>query len=89
MVLFRLFVGAFRGMLLVRDSAFGPAGLIAFHVRSIEAVEPAQLYRHVFVDGTGVRLLFRDTQFRQTIQDLVGLYFQLARQLVDANLLHR
>ena len=89
MVRFRLFPAAFRSVLFVRDGAFRAAGLIAFHLRRIEAVEPPQLDRHVFVNGTGVRFLFCDAQFGQTIQNLVGLHFQLARQLVDANLLHR
>ena len=54
-----------------------------------ESVEPAQLYRHVFVDGAGVRLLLGYAQFGEPVQYLVGLDFQLPRQLVDTNLLHR
>src|ERR1035437_10616954 len=36
-----------------------------------------------------MRLFFRDAKFRQAVQDLVSLDFQLPRQLVDSNLLHR
>jgi hypothetical protein len=51
--------------------------------------QAAQLDRHVFIDGAGVRLLFGDAQFGQPVQDLVGLDFELPCQLVDSNLLHR
>jgi hypothetical protein len=36
-----------------------------------------------------MRLLFGDAEFRKAVQDFVGLDFQLSRQLVDSNLLHR
>jgi hypothetical protein len=49
----------------------------------------AQLDRHVLVDGTGVRLLFGDAQLREQLEYFVSFDFQLPRQLVDANLLHR
>jgi hypothetical protein len=52
-------------------------------------IEAAKPYRRVFVDRAGVRLLFRDAHFGEPLQDLVSLDFQLSRQLVDSNLLHR
>ncbi len=58
-------------------------------IRNIEAVQAAQLDGHVFIDRAGVRLLFGDAQFREPVQDFVSLHFQLPRQLVDSNLLHR
>ena len=60
-----------------------------FQIGHIESVQPAQLDGHVFVDGAGVRLLFGDAQFGEPVQDFVSLDFQLPRQLVDSNLLHR
>jgi hypothetical protein len=80
---------AFRSLFLVRYGALRSPRILAFQIRRIEAVEPPQLDRHVLVDGAGVRFLFGDAQFGESIQNLVGLYFQLPRQLVDANLLHR
>jgi hypothetical protein len=55
----------------------------------LKSVQAAQLYRHVFIDGAGVRLLLGDAQFGEAVQNLMGLDFQLPRQLVDPNLLHR
>jgi len=75
--------------LFVRDGAFRSARIVTVRFRCVEAVEPPQLDRYVFVDRAGMRFLFRDAQFGEPIQNLVGLNFQLPRQLVDANLLHR
>jgi len=36
-----------------------------------------------------MRLLFLDAQLGEPVEDFVSLYFQLPRQLVDPNLLHR
>jgi hypothetical protein len=55
----------------------------------LKTVQTAQLDRHVFIDGAGVRLLLSDAQFEEPIQYFVSLDFQFPRQLVDANLLHR
>jgi hypothetical protein len=65
-------------------------GLFVFRggVRHVESVKPSQLDGHVFVDGAGMRLLLADSQFREPVENLVSLYFQLASQLVDANLFH-
>lgn len=41
------------------------------------------------VDGAGVRLFFGDAEFREQVQYLVGLNFQLPRQLVNSDLSHR
>jgi hypothetical protein len=48
-----------------------------------------KLERRVFVDGAGVRLLFGNAQFGEQLQNFVSFDFQLPRQLVNANLLHR
>jgi hypothetical protein len=63
------------------------SGLVGF--RYFESIEPAQLYRHVFVDGAGVRLLLDHAQFGEPVQYFMGLHFQLPRQLVNSNLSHR
>jgi hypothetical protein len=64
-------------------------GFFSRQVRYVETVEPPQLDCYVLVDGAGMRLLFGHAQFRQPIQNLMGLDFQLPSQLVDANLFHR
>jgi hypothetical protein len=53
------------------------------------AIVAAKLDRRVFVDGAGVRLFFRDAEFREQVQYFVGLDFQLPRQLVNSDLSHR
>jgi hypothetical protein len=50
---------------------------------------PAQLDRHIFVYRAGMGLLLGNSQFREQLQNFVGFYFQLPRQLVDANLSHK
>jgi hypothetical protein len=57
--------------------------------RSVEAVQAPQLEGDVFIDRAGVRLLLGDAELRKPLENLVSLHFQFARQLVDANLLHR
>jgi hypothetical protein len=49
----------------------------------------AQLQRNVFIDRTGVRLLFLHTQFRKHIDDYAGLHLKLPSQLVNSDFLHR
>jgi hypothetical protein len=58
-------------------------------VRRLLTVMAAQLESRVFVDGAGVRLLFSNAEFGEQLQNFVSFDFQLPRQLVDANLLHR
>jgi hypothetical protein len=48
---------------------------------------PANLYRDIFRDRTRVRFLFRDSVARKKIDDRFGLYFQLAGQLVNSDLI--
>jgi hypothetical protein len=43
----------------------------------------------VFVDRAGVGLFLLDAELRQEFQYPVGLYFELTRQLVDPDLLHK
>jgi hypothetical protein len=70
---------------------FGGRLLLRFgrQIGHIEPIQPAQLDGDVLVDGAGVRLLLGHSQFGEPIENLVSLNFQLTRQLVDANLLHR
>jgi hypothetical protein len=63
--------------------------LFDHQVGYVETVEPAQLDRHVFIDGAGMRLLLRDAEFREPLQYFMSFDFQLPRQLIDPNLLHR
>jgi hypothetical protein len=42
----------------------------------------------IFVNGAGVRLLFRYTELRQHVDDRVGGNFELPGQLVDSNFRH-
>jgi hypothetical protein len=58
-------------------------------IRLLLAVQFLQLDGHVFIDRTGVRLLFGDAQFGEPVENLMSFDFQLSRQLVDPNLLHR
>lgn len=55
----------------------------------IVAIMAAKLDRRLFVHGAGVRLFFGDAEFREQVQYLVGLDFQLPRQLVNSDLSHR
>jgi hypothetical protein len=68
---------------MVRVGVLGPLGVIR------EAIQAPQLYRHVFIDRAGMRLLFTDAQFGEPVKDFVSLDFQLPCQLVNPNLLHR
>jgi hypothetical protein len=73
----------------------GRSGWLGFFHRRFAAglgrytVKRAQFDGDVFVDGAGMRLLLRDAQFGKALEDFMSLDFQLPRQLVDANLLHR
>jgi hypothetical protein len=83
-VLLGLFVrcGGFgRGLLLV------PSGApVFFPTRARQAL--AQQFRNIFVDRTGVGLLFGDTEFRQEVQDRARFYLELPRQFINPNFLH-
>jgi len=58
--------------------------------RSIFAFDQAalDLYRHRFIDRAGVGFLFCDAQYREQVEDHVGLDFKLASQLIDADFDH-
>jgi hypothetical protein len=58
-------------------------------VRNILTVVATKLDCNVFVDGAGVRLLFRDAKLGQQVEDLVRLDLQLPRQLINSDLSHR
>jgi hypothetical protein len=45
--------------------------------------------RDVLVNRAGVSFLFGYTELRQQVENHVGSDFQLPRELVDANLLHK
>jgi hypothetical protein len=71
-----------------------PLGAVVVRLRAVavghgEPVNATQLESHVFIDRAGMRLLFNDAQFGEPVEDLVSLDFQLSRQLIDPNLLHR
>lgn len=53
------------------------------------AVVPPQLDRYIFVNRAGVGFLLDNTQFREQLQNFVGLDFQLPSQLVNSNLSHK
>ena len=57
--------------------------------RSFVTEKAPQLYGDVVIDRAGMSFLFGNAQFRQLVEDLVGLDFELASQLIDANLTHR
>ena len=58
-------------------------------VGHIMAVVPPQLQRYILVNLAGVRLFLGNAQFREQLQNLVSLHFQLPRQLVNTNLSHK
>ena len=78
--------GLFRALFRSRLRFFRSLGRQIRHVQTVEAAQPDG---HVLIDGAGVRLLFGDAEFGEALQYFVGLDFQLPRQLVDPNLLHR
>jgi hypothetical protein len=80
--LFGLFGHGHGAPLVILGSGAG------FRVGNIQPIKTPQADRHVFVDGAGMRLLFRDAQLGEPVQDFVSLDFQLPGQLVDSNLLH-
>jgi hypothetical protein len=47
-----------------------------------------KLQRNLVVQGAGVRLLVRDSQLRQQLEEHIWFYFELASQLIDANFTH-
>jgi hypothetical protein len=66
---------------------FGGARLGSLFLRH-EAQPAAELERDVVVEGAGVSLLVRDSEFRQQIDDHVRFDLEFAGQLVDSNLTH-
>jgi len=64
--------------LRLRSASSGPG--------AIEA--STYLDRFLFIERTGMRFPRAQTQFRQRIENLAALDFQLARQIVDSNLAH-
>lgn len=53
------------------------------------AEQAAQVQNHVVFERAGVRLLIGDAKFGEPVQQFVRFHFQLPRQLIDSNLLHR
>jgi hypothetical protein len=78
-----------RHRLVVTLFHFALRVAVRLQIGCIESVQPAQLECDVLVDGAGVRLLLLHSQFREPIENLVSLDFQLSRQLIDSNLFHR
>jgi hypothetical protein len=52
-------------------------------------IKGPQLECDVLVDGAGVGLFFGDPKLRQPVENLPRLDFELPRQLVDSNTLHK
>jgi hypothetical protein len=82
------------GFLFVHFRDSGGRGGVAASRRgggpgSVATVMAAKLNGRVFVDGTGVRLFFGDAKLGEEVQYLVGLHFQLPRQLINSDLSHR
>jgi hypothetical protein len=48
----------------------------------------AHAYGFVHSDGTGMGLLFRNTDYRQDVQNRLALDFQFPGQIINSNLLH-
>ncbi len=47
---------------------------------------PSYLFGLIVVQRTRMRLLFRDANFRQILDEHLGLDFEFARQFVDSDL---
>jgi uncharacterized membrane protein len=78
-----------RALVLFGGHSHRAVGFILYGIGDVESVIAAQLDRHIFIDGAGVRLFFLHAQFGESFQDFMCLHLQLPRQLVDPNLLHR
>jgi hypothetical protein len=50
---------------------------------------PLHVQRRLFVNRAGVRLLVRNAELREQLEDPVRLDLELSRQLVDADFTHR
>ena len=56
--------------------------------RSMGSQPPPDCQGDIIVQRAGMRLLFVETELGQNVQNHVRLHFQLARQLIDADLTH-
>jgi hypothetical protein len=70
-----------RGFFVARNGGRGRAACLAVYALPY-------LQRYVVVERAGVRLLVGNAQLGQRLEDHVGLYFELAGQLIDANFTH-
>lgn len=62
--------------------------VVAARSRGVANEAIPNLESHVFIDRTGMSLLFGDAIFGKQVDDRTWLDFQLASELIDANLLH-
>ena len=93
---FRLRRGRFRRRLLPRGFRLGGALRPGFCVtrncrrsaRALPGHTETDLESDVVVERAGVRLLVGNTQLCQRLKNYVGLYFELAGQLIDTNFTH-
>jgi len=77
------------GVLIAPPVGLGFLRRFRFEVGNIEAIEAPQPDGYIFIDRAGMRLFFGDAEFREAVENLMSLNFQLPGQLVDPNLLHR
>ena len=97
-LLYRRFLGAHRGsgrLLRSRGRRFVDGlrrrrGLgLGYRDASVGAGQmPPDRQRGVIIKRTGMGLLLMKAELRKKLQDHIGLYFQLPRQLIDANFAH-
>lgn len=64
------------------------AGLLRGRCSASAAKNLAQFFRDIVVNRARVSLLFGDAQFGEFIEQFVSFNLQLARQHVNANLVH-
>ena len=83
----RLFPRAGDDM-LDRPVALVTGGGQALH-GAVEAKLPANLQRDVLVDRAGVGFLLGHAEPREEVEYRMRLNFELARQLIDSDFLHR
>ena len=72
-----------------RHGGLAPLRLLLIFIRSVVPEQVAQLQRHVLFHRAGVGLLLGDPQVREPFQNFTRLDFQLPRQLINANTLHK
>jgi hypothetical protein len=70
------------------DAYFRPREFRRSSARGLAGHAFADLQSHVVVERAGVRLFVGNAQLGQRLKDHVGLYFELAGQLIDTDFTH-